>query len=888
MNKLQLQNPLRVLTTLFVAVLLIVGVLLAVPSAVFFKAAAATSISGKVFRDFNGDGVQSTAAAPFETQGVAGVTVTVYNSSNAVVGTANTAADGSFSINDQTGTAATQYRVEFTAVPSYLRPGAIGANNNSTVQFITGGSSAVNLALQDPTEYSSTTTPPLVTTTYVNGDQLNAAAPQQTIASYNYNSNGKPGDAGYAAPTTLAGKAATGSIWGLAYARTSKNLYSAAFVKRHTGLYENPTGTTRPGMVFRSTNATTPASSATGEFFDVATISGVNVGAVESNATRLLTGIAPTVVNADSLVFGYIGKRGLGGLEISADESTLYTISLFDKKLIRIPIASPVGATATQIPEPTINACVNGVFRPFALKYYRNDIYIGGVCDATGANGTAANLKAVVLRADSTNLGGGFTEVYALPLNYTKGKAFLFGTCATIGNWGPWVDQQINGSTVLGQCTDANNGTHNIYPQPILSGITFDDTGAMILAFTDRTGHQTGGLNRLTNEINTSNEDGIIGGDLIRVCNVGGSFVTQGGTGCAIPADSNHQNNQGPGGGEFYWQDWLAGVHEETAQGGVTVLPGSGQTIATLMDPFLIRTAGVGVYSNTDGNAARGYEILSQNNTAQFSKAGGLGDIELLLDPAPIEIGNRVWVDSNGNGIQDAGEANLSGVQVQLWVETTPGSNVYTQVSTATTDANGNYLFSSRTSGTAGGAQYNVAQLTPGTRFQIRVPLNQSVITTPNYKVTGTNRDASANGTSRDSDAVLTGSGTTAYALVAGTLGAAGFNNHTYDIGFTNRTTAAGVSISGAVSFPKQSDRFSTTIINLRKENGETVTLHPDRKGQYSFDDLELGQVYVVTAQRPGYTFADNNRIIILQTAALDNVNFVGSPNANSSKISLR
>ena len=885
MNKLQLQNPLRVLTTLFVAVLLIVGVLLAVPSAVFFKAAAATSISGKVFRDFNGDGVQSTAAAPFETQGVAGVTVTVYNSSNAVVGTANTAADGTFSINDQTGTAATQYRVEFTAVPSYLRPGAIGANNNSTVQFITGGSSAVNLALQDPTEYSSTTTPPLATASYVNGDPLNSNAPSQTIVGYGYTSNGKTGDTGYVAPTTIAGKTATGTVWGLAYGRSTKNLYSAAFVKRHAGMYESPVSTPRPGMIFRSTNATTPASSVTAEFFDVATISGVNVGTVESNATRLLTGIAPTIANADSLVFGYIGKRGLGGLEISADESTLYTISLFDKKLIKIPIANPVGATATQIPEPTINACVNGVFRPFALKFYRNDVYVGGVCDASGAGGTAANLKAVVLRADSTNLGGGFTEIYNLPLNYTKGKAFLLGTCGTLGNWNPWVDTQINGAAVLGQCGDGTGGTHNVYPQPLLSGISFDDDGSLILAFMDRHGHQTGGLNRQTNEINTTNEDGIVGGDIIRVCNVGGAFVTQGATSqCANKAN----NNQGPNGGEFYFREAYPTVHEETAQGGVTVLPGSNQAVTTLMDPFNLRSAGIGFFNNTTGDADRGYEVIPVNGTAQFNKAGALGDIELLLDPAPIEIGNRVWVDSNGNGIQDAGEANLSGVQVQLWVETTPGSNVYTQVSTATTDANGNYLFSSRTSGTAGGAQYNVAQLTPGTRFQIRVPLNQSVITTPNYKVTGTNRDASANGTSRDSDAVLTGSGTTAYALVAGTLGAAGFNNHTYDIGFTSGTTAAGVSISGAVSFPKQSDRFSTTIINLRKENGETVTLHPDRKGQYSFDDLELGQVYVVTAQRPGYTFADNNRIIILQTAALDNVNFVGSPNANSSKISLR
>ena len=31
------------------------------------------------------------------------------------------------------------------------------------------------------------------------------------------------------------------------------------------------------------------------------------------------------------------------------------------------------------------------------------------------------------------------------------------------------------------------------------------------------------------------------------------------------------------------------------------------------------------------------------------------------------KVGDRVWVDGNGDGVQDAAEAGLSGVKVQLW-----------------------------------------------------------------------------------------------------------------------------------------------------------------------------------------------------------------------------
>ncbi|WP_322510765.1 SdrD B-like domain-containing protein, partial [Chloroflexus sp.] len=51
-------------------------------------------------------------------------------------------------------------------------------------------------------------------------------------------------------------------------------------------------------------------------------------------------------------------------------------------------------------------------------------------------------------------------------------------------------------------------------------------------------------------------------------------------------------------------------------------------------------------------------------------------------------IGDRVWSDTNNNGIQDSGEPGVAGVQVRLY---RPGSSV--PVATTTTNSSGNYTF---------------------------------------------------------------------------------------------------------------------------------------------------------------------------------------------------
>ncbi len=51
-------------------------------------------------------------------------------------------------------------------------------------------------------------------------------------------------------------------------------------------------------------------------------------------------------------------------------------------------------------------------------------------------------------------------------------------------------------------------------------------------------------------------------------------------------------------------------------------------------------------------------------------------------------VGDRVWLDTNGNGTQDAGETGINGVTVQLLDSSS------TVIATTTTSGDGNYTFS--------------------------------------------------------------------------------------------------------------------------------------------------------------------------------------------------
>ncbi|MEZ4707421.1 MAG: choice-of-anchor E domain-containing protein [Caldilineaceae bacterium] len=91
-------------------------------------------ISGQVFRDFNSDGL-ITDNGTITDIGVQGVIVTAYDPNGNVVGTAQvTDADGLYTI--QTGGVSGPFRVVFTNLPDGYAPTTHGAQNGTSVQFV--------------------------------------------------------------------------------------------------------------------------------------------------------------------------------------------------------------------------------------------------------------------------------------------------------------------------------------------------------------------------------------------------------------------------------------------------------------------------------------------------------------------------------------------------------------------------------------------------------------------------------------------------------------------------------------------------------------------------------------------------------------------------------
>src|ERR1700712_432427 len=86
---------------------------------------------------------------------------------------------------------------------------------------------------------------------------------------------------------------------------------------------------------------------------------------------------------------------------------------------------------------------------------------------------------------------------------------------------------------------------------------------------------------------------------------------------------------------------------------------------------------------------------IATANVASFSLAAGQNRTDVDFGyRGTASVGDRVWLDSNGNGVQDAGEAGINGVTVELL----DGSN--NVVGTATTSGDGNYTFSNLGAGT--------------------------------------------------------------------------------------------------------------------------------------------------------------------------------------------
>jgi hypothetical protein len=750
-------------------------------------------ISGTVFRDFNGNGVKD-ANEPL----VQGLTVNAYLANGVTTCGTTTTTGGAAPNYTLSGCGTAAVRVEFIlpATGICVQSGIdfssfSGTDNATSVQFVSGNSTDVNFSLHNPEDYNQGATDISVfIPCYISGDPLVAgdAANGDWLVGFPYNNGSTgavPNENSTTVPSQKVNGAVIGATWGIAYSKQAKKVFTSAFLKRHVGLGKlgsggiymlEPTATSFNVTEFydldnnghrtraavsapvygEGTSYSIAADNSTISYLgtnDPLTGKPVGLGVIGTNTQRGLTS-NPLDPSYDPATFGQIAKVGLGDIDISDEGKFLFVMNLYSKKVFRLELnsannpTSVVNVTSYDIPATT---CVNGEYRPFGLKFFRDKLYIGVVCNGEN-DGTITDLNASVFEMTNPTTTATFntSPLLNIPLNFTRDDY-----------WEPWI-----------------NDSNDPNPSPILSDIEFSDNGDMILGFMDRSGHQWGEQNRRFLKTETTSYSYSTEGDILIAglnCNTA-TFVLENngsiasGNGSNLSGNNNNIN-QGPGGKEFFNDDSPNGdPHKETVIGSLAVLKGQG---AVFMAAFAIFSgggnsgdAGTIKLSTINGGYIpnSGYKLYNRPVVGIFAKANGLGDVELSGIEAPIEIGNRIWKDTDSDGVQDANEAGIDGVEIEL-VEA--GS----VVATATSANGGQWYFNS--SNVNGGLKANTNYV-----IRVRTTLNTGSLA---GCIAYTVKDAPTGGMQDSGDSDVGTDGTISYRT-----GSFGENNHTLDIGLVS------------------------------------------------------------------------------------------------------
>ena len=200
----------------------------------------------------------------------------------------------------------------------------------------------------------------------------------------------------------------------------------------------------------------------------------------------------------------------------------------------------------------------------------------------------------------------------------------------------------------------------------------------------------------------------------------------------------------------------------------------------------------------------------------------------------PASLGDRVWEDANGDGRQDAGEAGIAGVTVQLRDATG------TVVASTTTDAEGHYAFTGLRPGS-----YDVQVVTP-TGFVV------------------TRQDVGADAADSDIDATgLTGRYTLASGAAVTTVDAGFFRPASLGDRLWLDANANGQQDAGEQGLAGQTVTLvgggADGVIGTADDTALSTTT--DAGGLYRFTDLAPGVQYQVQFGKPeGYLFTGRDR----------------------------
>ena len=796
------------------------------------------SIGGTVYFDDDSNGQQTNE------EGLEDIEVILYScAENDDPQTTSTSEDGKFSFSNIN--ANSKYQLVFNISEDFGFFESSSLHNNSTVRNITGPSCDINLGL---THSQSTTVNDtdvkLFVPCYVHGAPLAGSADDtESLLEIPYSG----GEA-----KILARSSEVGSLWGLAWEPNSETMYASAVLRRHSGL--GPMGISG---VYKYSEQT-----GINPWLDLSFDGLYDFGDIKSNEGRGLS-TSSTLPDYDSLAWYRIGKIGMGDIDVSDNGKYLYVTNLASQSLFKIAIDADNNSNTApssgdveifDIPTP---CGTTGVSRPWGLKYYNGRLYVGVTCDASLSQSTSDLRAYIYVFNPFTNT---FEDVALdFPLTYPKGsQAVHYSAFKACGTWGPWNDDYNS------WCTD--DGYYSS-PQPLLSDIEFDSDGSMTISLLDRSAYMLGNDDHLPEgrgfEAAISSA-----GDILRAHKIGDKYFLEsqgkihGNVGVAAA------NAQGPGSGEFYEDSYYTPggdlIHSELAFGGLALHSGLNEVVFTAVDPIpyspLNFSGGLRWQSTKDGSYQRGKIIYRGQVRPFLGKSAGLGDIEIAVKSKPhLELGDYIWFDQNGNGIQEPCEPPLADVAICLLDEN--GS----KIGETSSNTEGRYTFSSKSIPTLrANAKYFITFGCDGQFSDSRLQIDNIgplVLTENSGHHYLTNSDAIISeglpGICVDIDGVR--------------------NDYSLDVGFTPETE-----VPDTIPEPFLDLGLSKTLISKPRRYGDTVTYIIDVTNEGSIsakniivtDYLPSGLGFDPSLN-PAWTKNENGNIVSLITETLEEADVV-------------
>ena len=303
---------------------------------------------------------------------------------------------------------------------------------------------------------------------------------------------------------------------------------------------------------------------------------------------------------------------------------------------------------------------------------------------------------------------------------------------------------------------------------------------------------------------------------------------------------------------------------KDGAQAGsaTTLADGTWQIVTDAQGPFRVEFSNYSSTQIASGNNLGGTSVQFPNgstpvNFSLFGKVNGLGELEEIAFK-PLQIGNRVWLDANRNGIQDPEESGIPGVLVKLVDEAgEPAVNINTGavLPDVVTNGSGEYYFSN----IGGGRTY-------------RVVIDPAQPALSGYSLTTAFATANGGNTLNDSNGFYVASGDTETFLVpkpiaVGSIvarvvtGGPGQNDHSFDFGLVPTITTPKYSLGDFVFVDVNRNGIQDSgdvpvagaTVTLLDANGTPIagkSVQTGADGLYKFDGLEAG-TYRVRVTRP-------------------------------------